>query len=42
MPGVTIGENSIIGAFGFVNKDVPANVVACGVPIKIIRKNKSR
>ncbi len=40
MPGVTVGENSIIGAFGFVSKNVPANVVACGVPVKIIRKLK--
>ncbi len=38
MPGVNIGENSIIGAFSFVNKDVPDNVVAAGVPIKIIKK----
>ncbi|HZK10757.1 MAG TPA: acyltransferase [Atribacterota bacterium] len=38
MPGVTIGENTIIGAFSFVNKDLPDNVVAAGVPIKIIRK----
>ena len=38
MPGVTIGENSIIGAFSFVNKDVPDNVVAVGAPIKIIKK----
>ena len=38
MPGVTIGENSIIGAFGFVNKDIPPNVIALGVPIKIIKK----
>ena len=38
MPGVTIGENTIIGAYSFVNKDVPDNVVAVGVPIKIIRK----
>lgn len=37
MPGVTIGENSIIGAFSFVNKDIPDNVVAFGVPVKIIR-----
>jgi len=37
MPGVTIGENSIIGAFSFVNEDIPDNVVAVGVPIKIIR-----
>jgi acetyltransferase-like isoleucine patch superfamily enzyme len=38
MPGVTIGENSIIGTFSFVNKDVPANVVAVGVPAKVIKK----
>ena len=38
MPGVTIGKNSIIGAFSFVNKDVPDNVLAFGVPVKIIRK----
>ena len=37
MPGVTIGENSIIGAFGFVNDDIPDNVVAVGVPAKVIR-----
>ena len=40
MPGVTIGENSIIGAFSFVNKDIPADVIAFGVPAKIIRKLK--
>ncbi len=40
MPGVTVGENSIIGAFSFVNKSVPANVIAFGVPVKIIRKVK--
>jgi len=38
MPGVTVGENSIIGAFSFVNKDVPANVVAAGVPAKVVKK----
>ena len=38
MPGVTIGENAIIGAFSFVNRDVPDNVVAVGVPIKMIKK----
>ena len=35
MPGVTIGENSIVGAFSFVNQDIPANVVAYGIPAKI-------
>jgi len=37
MPGVTVGENSIIGAFSFVNKDIPDNVVALGVPAKVKR-----
>jgi len=38
MPGVTIGENSIVGAFSFVNKDVPDNMLAFGIPAKIIKK----
>lgn len=38
MPGVTIGENSIIGAFSFVNHDISGGVVASGVPVKEIRK----
>ena len=37
MPGVTIGENSVIGALSFVNRDIPDNVVAFGIPAKIIR-----
>ena len=40
MPGVTVGENSIIGAFSFVNKDIPDNVIAVGIPVKIIKKRK--
>ena len=38
MPGVTIGENSVIGAFSFVTEDIPDNVVAYGVPAKVVRK----
>ena len=38
MPGVTIGENSVIGAFSFVNKNIPKNVIAFGVPAKVIKK----
>ena len=38
MPAVVIGENSIIGAFSFVNRDIPDNVMAYGIPVKIIRK----
>lgn len=38
MPGVTVGENSVVGAFSFVNKDVPDNVVAFGIPAKVKRR----
>ena len=38
MPGVTIGENTIVGAHSFVNKDLPPNVIAAGTPGKILRK----
>lgn len=37
MPGVTIGAGSIIGAFSFVNSDIPEYVLAYGVPAKIVR-----
>lgn len=36
-PGVTIGDNSVIGAGSVVIKDVPANVVVAGNPANIIR-----
>ena len=38
MPGVTIGENAVVGAMSFVNRDVPANSVAVGVPAKVISR----
>lgn len=38
MPGVTIGENSVIGAGSVVTKDIPANVVAIGSPCKVVRE----
>ena len=38
MPGVTIGENAVIGAFSFVNSDIPADAIAVGVPAKVIKK----
>lgn len=37
LPGVTIGENSVIGAGSVVNRDVPANVVAAGNPCRVLR-----
>lgn len=38
MPGVTIGENSIIGAGSVVTKDIPANVIAFGNPCVVYRE----
>ena len=38
LPGVTIGENTVIGAGSVVSKDIPANVVALGVPCKVLRE----
>jgi acetyltransferase-like isoleucine patch superfamily enzyme len=42
MPGVTVGKNSVVGAFSFVNADIPANVVALGIPAKVIKKNDGK
>lgn len=36
-PGVTIGENTVIGAGSVVTKDIPANSVAVGNPCKVVR-----
>ena len=38
LPGVEIGENSVIAAGAVVTKDIPENVVAGGIPAKIIKK----
>lgn len=37
MPGVTIGDNSVIGAGSVVTRDIPANVVAVGNPCRVMR-----
>ena len=37
LPGVTIGEYSVIGAGAVVNKDIPPRSVAVGVPAKVIK-----
>jgi acetyltransferase-like isoleucine patch superfamily enzyme len=38
MPGVTIGENAIVGAFSFVIEDIPAGETWVGVPAHPVRK----
>lgn len=38
LPGVKIGDNSVIGAGSVVNKEIPENVIAVGNPCKVIRK----
>ena len=37
-PGVSIGDNAVIAAGAVVNRDIPANVIAGGVPAKVIRE----
>lgn len=38
LPGVTIGENAIVGSGAVVTKDIPDNCVAVGNPAKVIRQ----
>lgn len=38
LPGVTIGDNSVIGAGSIVTRDIPANVVAVGDPCRVLRE----
>lgn len=38
MPGVNIGDNSVIAAGAIVNKDVPSNVIFGGIPGKILKE----
>lgn len=37
LPGVTIGDNIVIGAGSIVTRDIPSNSVAVGVPAKVIK-----
>lgn len=38
MPGVTIGDNTVIGAGSIVTKDIPSGVVAVGNPCRVLRE----
>ncbi len=42
VPGVTIGDNVVIGAGSVVTKDLPSNVVAVGCPCRILREIDDR
>ena len=37
LPGVTIGENTVVGAGSIVTKDLPSNVIAVGNPARVVR-----
>ena len=37
LPGITIGDNCVIGAGSVINKDIPANTVAVGIPCKVVK-----
>lgn len=38
MPGVNVGDNTVIGAGSVVSRDIPSNCVAFGTPCKVIRE----
>lgn len=38
LPGVTIGDNCVIGAGSVVNRDIPANSLAVGNPCRVVKK----
>ena len=38
LPGISIGDNVVIGAGGVVTKNLPSNVVTVGNPCKVLRK----
>ena len=42
LPGVTIGDNTVIGAGSIVTKDIPENVIAVGNPCRVMRKITDR
>lgn len=38
VPGITIGDNTVVGAGSVVTKDIPSNVVAAGNPCRVLRE----
>lgn len=41
LDGIHIGKGSIIGAGSVVNRDIPAGVIAAGVPARVIKKRET-
>jgi acetyltransferase-like isoleucine patch superfamily enzyme len=41
LPGVTIGEEALVGGFSVVNKDVPAGMMVAGNPARVVRERRS-
>lgn len=39
---MVIGKNSVIGANSLVNKDIPANATAYGVPVKVVEEKMNK
>jgi acetyltransferase-like isoleucine patch superfamily enzyme len=39
--GVTVGDNAVVGTYTVVNKDVPANAVVAGVPVRLLRMRET-
>jgi maltose O-acetyltransferase len=37
-PGVTIGQDTVVGSGAVVTRDLPAGVVAAGVPARVLRE----
>ena len=42
LPGITIGDNSVIGAGSVVTHDIPENVIAVGNPCRVLRNINER
>lgn len=42
LPGVSIGDNTVIGAGSVVTRDIPTNVVAVGNPCRVLREISDR
>lgn len=39
LPGVTIGNNIVVGAGSIINKNIPSNCIAAGNPVKVVKEN---